>query len=91
MRLNIHILILSSILTTIVCSCSKKVQDNSVSITLEKEVLSHAISLKTDSAWYPVDSIYAKKFYVYADTILIVETQKTAGNFLDFYNMRNHS
>ncbi|WP_455673440.1 BF3164 family lipoprotein [Phocaeicola sp.] len=58
---------------------------------MEKEVLSHAISLKTDSAWYPVDSIYAENFYVYADTILIVETQKTAGNFLDFYNMRNHS
>ncbi|WP_294626953.1 BF3164 family lipoprotein [uncultured Bacteroides sp.] len=89
MRLNTPILLI--VLSSILCSCSKKAQDNFVSVTLDKENLSNAILLKTDSVWYPIDSIYAKKFYIYADTILIVENQKGAGNFLNFYNINTHN
>lgn len=85
-----YFVLILSILIITVCSCSKEVQNDYVSISLGEEVISQAIPLKTDSVWYPVDSIYAKRFYVYADTVLIVENRREAGFFLDFYNMRNH-
>lgn len=75
----------------VVCSCSKQKQNDFISVTLEEKVLSDAMPLKADTTtWYPIDSIHSMKFYVYADTILIVENKKTAGHFLDIYNMHNH-
>lgn len=91
MRLHIPIwrIITMVLSTTIVLSCSEKTKDNVASVTLDEHILSDSHPLKADSVWYPADSIYAKRFYVYADTILIVENQKAAGNFLNIYNMHN--
>lgn len=88
--MRLHISVLSFILAIIVLSCSEKKQDNAAVVALEENLLSASNSLKADSIWYPADSIYAKRFYVYADTILIMENQKGAGNFLNIYNMHNH-
>jgi hypothetical protein len=82
--------IMMLVLITIASSCSEKKIDNIEIVTLEDRLLSNSNLLKTDSIWYPIDSIYAKKFYVYADTILIMENNKAAGNFLNIYNMHNH-
>lgn len=90
MRLKISIFILCGILLIIVGSCSKQKQNNSITVTLKEDILLNSTSLKADSLWFP-DSIYAKRFYVYADTILIMENQKKAGNFLNIYNMHNHN
>ena len=88
--MRLHISVLSFILAIIVSSCSENKQDNAAVVALEGNLLSASNSLKADSIWYPADSIYAKRFYVYADTILIMENQKGAGNFLNIYNMHNH-
>lgn len=75
------------ILATITSSCSEK--NNIEVVTLDEHVLTNSNLLQEDSVWYPIDSIYAKKFYVYADSILIMENNQAAGNFLNIYNMRN--
>lgn len=82
-------LIMLLILATIISSCSEKEIDNIEVVTLDENVLANSILLKEDSVWYPVDSIYANKFYVYADSILIMQNKQAAGNFLNIYNMRN--
>jgi hypothetical protein len=82
-------LIMSLILATIISSCSEKKIDNIGVVTLDENVLTNSILLKEDSVWYPADSIYASKFYVYADSILIMENKQAAGNFINIYNIRN--
>lgn len=91
MKTSIYICkcIIIVILMIVINSCSRRMVDDSISVTLEEKVLSNAIPLEMHDVWYPVDSIYSSRFYVYADTILVVENKKTAGNFLDFYNMRS--
>lgn len=91
MKTSIYICkcIIIVLLMIVMNSCSRRMVDDSISVTLEEKVLSNAISLEMHDVWYPVDSIYSSRFYVYADTILVVENKKTAGNFLDFYNMRS--
>lgn len=92
MRLHIPTIsfIMMLVLIAIASSCSEKKTDNIEVVTLEEHLLSDSHLLKADSIWYPADSIYAKRFYVYADTILIMENNKAAGNFLNVYNMRDH-
>lgn len=40
----------------------RKKIDNIEIVTLEDRLLSDSNLLKTDSIWYPIDSIYAKNF-----------------------------
>lgn len=70
-------------------SCNEKSgYDASKYIYLDKSILSSAKSLAiTTDIWYPKDSIYAKNFFVYADTILIMENKRLAGNFLSIFNI----
>ena len=79
------------VLVVVMNSCSKRVVDDSISVLLEEQALSNAVPLESHDVWYPFDSIYSNRFYVYADTILVVENKKAAGNFLDFYNIRNRN
>ncbi|EOS15045.1 hypothetical protein [Phocaeicola sartorii] len=79
------------VLVVVMNSCSKRVVDDSISVLLEEQALSNAVPLEAHDVWYPFDSIYSNRFYVYADTILVVENKKAAGNFLDFYNIRNRN
>lgn len=81
--------IIVGVLIVFISSCSERKTDDFVTVPLEEKILSDATPLKIDSVWYPADSIYSMRFYVYADTVLIVENQKAAGHFLDFYNMNN--
>ena len=68
-------------------SCSKTDVNNVTSVFLNEDILSEAIPLQMEDAWYPADSIYSARFYVYADTVLIIENNRLAGNYLDFYNI----
>lgn len=76
------------ILCLVTSTCSKQNKENFVSNVLEENVLSTAIPLEMNDVWYPSDSIYSYRYYVYADSVLIVENRKAAGHFLDFYNIR---
>ena len=69
-------------------SCKKTDVNDAASVFLDESVLSEAIPLQMEDAWYPADSIYSVRFYVYADTMLIIENNRLAGNYLDFYNIR---
>jgi hypothetical protein len=79
-----------SLLIAFVYSCSGKVQDDYISIELNEEILEQAVALEEDSVWYPAEDIYAEQFYVYADSILIVNNKKNAGNFIDLYDINSH-
>ena len=68
-------------------SCKKTDVNDAASVFLDESVLSEAIPLQMEDAWYPADSIYSVRFYVYADTMLIIENNRLAGNYLDFYNI----
>ena len=68
-------------------SCKKTDVNDAASVFLDESVLSEAIPLQMEDAWYPADSIYSVRFYVYADTVLIIENNRLAGNYLDFYNI----
>lgn len=72
-------------------SCSQTGSQFHNTVILPEERISQAIPLEMEDIWYPVDSIYPKNFYVYADSILIVENKKGAGHFLDFYNIPSKS
>ena len=72
-------------------SCRKTSADDAASVFLDESVLSEAVPLQIADAWYPVDSIYSSHFYVFADTILIVENIRMAGHFLDFYHIPTQS
>ena len=90
MKLNTLIiqLLAASVLAIASSACSKNEQEDVPTTILKEQILTDATPLTINKAWYPIDSIYPTQFYVYADTILIVENQKAAGNFLDFYNIR---
>ena len=72
-------------------SCSQTGSQFHNTVILPEERISQAIPLEIEDIWYPVDSIYPNNFYVYADSILIVENKKGAGHFLDFYNIPSKS
>lgn len=72
-------------------SCSQTGSQFHNTVILPEERISQAIPLEMEDIWYPVDSIYPNNFYVYADSILIVENKKGAGHFLDFYNIPSKS
>ena len=68
-------------------ACSERSRSDVVSVRLDERVLDGAVPLEMHEMWYPADSIYSYQFYVYADTVLLVENRKEAGNFLDVYNI----
>lgn len=83
--------IFSSLIIGLLISCGQpKNELSDKTVLLDEDLLFQAIPMQMSDVWYPADSIYATRYYVYADSILIVENQKQAGRFLDFYDMRSH-
>lgn len=70
-------------MATFLCS-SSDTSSHDITI-LPAEGISQAVPLEILDVWYPVDSIYPSRYYMYADSVLIVENKRGAGHFLDFY------
>jgi hypothetical protein len=72
----------------IFCSCSHR---KSNSFSLDKKIKTEAKTLKVDTVGFFEDLIYAKEFYVYSDSILIVRNREYKDvYFLEFYNMNQN-
>lgn len=78
---------LGGIICLTIFSCTNNIDKNRT--ILEYDILENATPLHRHDAWYPIDSIYSNRFYVYADSILIIENKRQAGHYFDIYNMKN--
>lgn len=76
-----------AILAMATFSCSSPDTSSKNITILPEDKIAQAIPLEAQDIWYPVDNIYPNQYYVYADSILIVENKKGAGHFLDFYDI----
>ena len=57
-------------------SCSSSDTSSHDITILPAERISQAVPLEILDVWYPVDSIYPSRYYMYADSVLIVENKR---------------
>lgn len=70
----------------VLCSCSQDKTDN---FYLAKEIKTNAKILQIDTIGFFEDLIYASDFFVYQDSVLIVQNRKHDGvYFLEFYHLK---
>jgi len=74
-------------LICIVCGCSRKQADNIVALDLK--IKSEAKSVKIDTVGFFENLIYARRFFVYQDSVLIVQNRKHDGYFVEIYNLKD--
>jgi hypothetical protein len=73
---------------TLLYGCTSNNDNNNIFI-LDKNIKSNAQALQADTIGFFEDLIYAKYFFVYQDSILIVQNQKYEDvYFLEFYDLK---
>ena len=73
---------------SILTACDSSQKKERLTIYMDNEVLNNSKTIGIDSIRLPQEFIYAQSFFVYKDSILIVQNKKAENvYFLEFYNL----
>ena len=76
------------VVLSILTACDSSQKKEGLTVYMDNEVLNNSDTIGIDSVRLPQEFIYAQSFFVYRDSILIVQNKKAEDvYFLEFYNL----